>query len=503
MNRTLIMAVLTLSASLLTWPVTAQKPSGTALSAVYLYEDIEGRNLWMSSGNVAGIRTDSLTISEAQLGCGFSKGDIVLSPSGKWTAGASARSITHLERFSMAGSFGFEQQSSHDDCGSMFLRPGLYPIDVLEFTPGNKSLQKYTLTGGVSVELVPGLTAGAEVDFSSANYTKLKDLRYTDYILDLSLRPGIMFRSDNGLQAGVSLRIDRNAETVDPEQVGASSNSYRAFLDKGLHYGLGNIWTNEMLHLDESGINGLPVRCNSYGGAFQIGKAGWLGEVSYLYTDGKIGEKDAMWFRYPQHQISAFVGKYFVVGKTENVAKAEVNFQRLNLREAIMEKKTTGGVTLREIYGYNSIFNRSRMTVSTSWKAVRPGVFNAAASLEYSREDGISSIKYPVLCGETLQRLHMDASARAYMGKWSISVSLNLAKGFLTEINRSEESGLPERETEYYENWKLCSTGLDLIAALGLRYTFVSGIYVETSAGMRILGSMKRFDSSLAIGVAF
>lgn len=503
MNKLLHITLLACAVCLVGRTTSAQVPSKTVAGAGYLFEDVEGRNLWLSSSNVAGMRIDSLNISEAVLGGGYSQGNIDLEPPRQWNVGAYARSITHLKKFSMVGSFSFDQKSTYDDCGSMFLRPGMYPVDVLEFTPGKKSLQNYAFTGGISVDVAPGWTVGAELDFSSANYTKLKDLRYTDFILDLSLRPGVVWHSERGLQLGLSLRFDRNAETVNPEQVGAAATSYQAFLDKGLHYGLGGIWTNEALHLDEEGIIGFPVRCVSFGGALQIGWRGWLGELAYLYTDGKIGEKDAMWYQFPQHGISALVGKNFVSGAVDNTAKIELSFQRTNLTEAIMEKVTVGGASLRKIYGYNSIFNRSRLSVTPSWRAFRPGVFNASVSLTYNREDGITSIKYPVLCGETLQRVVLDASARAFIGRWSIPVSVYAAKGFLSEVNRNDEFGLPQRQDEYFEMWKTCNTGFDFCAALGVRHTFKQGIYLEAGGEFRTLEKMNRWGARLSVGYTF
>ena len=503
MNRSLHIA-LALSSVFFCILAGAQKPSSEVVGAGYLYDDAAARNLWLSGSNAAGLRADSLNISDAVLGGGFSRGDASIGAPLQWNAGAQARTIMHLKKFSMMGSFSFRQQMSYDDCGSMFLSTGRYPVDVLEFTPGTKSRQNYAFTGGVGVDVAPQWTVGAQLDFSATNCTKRKDLRYTDYALDLSLRPGIVWHAPSSLDLGVSLRLDRNTETVDPEQIGSAESSYQAFLDKGLRYGLQQIWTNEALHLDENGINGFPVRCMGYGGAVQAAWKGWFGELSYLCTDGRIGEKDAMWYNFPQHSASLVAGKTFITGDgIENVVKLDASFERVNLKEAVMEKVTEGGVTLRRIYGYNSIFNRSRISVSPSWRAVLPGRFNASAALNYSREDGISSIKYPVLCGSTLQRAGIGAGGRIFIGPVSIPLSLQMEKGWLKEVNRGTESGLPQRQEEYFDMWKLCNTALRFEASAGVRYTFKPHVFLEASGRVGMVGNLPGGGAHLHVGYIF
>lgn len=513
MNRKLLHIILSAAVFGLGCSAAAQVSSKAVVKAGYLYENVVSRNLWLGSDNVAGIRCDSLNISDVAFGGNFLKGNLSGEAPMSWKAGAKARSITHLKNFSMVGSFSFDQRMTYDDCGSMFLRPGLYPVDVIEYTPGRKSLQTYSFTGGIAVPVARNWTVGVELDFSSSNYSKLKDLRYTDYVLDLSLRPGFVWKSDDGVSVGASLRLDRNTETVDPEQIGATANSYLAFLDKGLHYGLLRAWGNEAVHLDDNGINGFPVRCVCYGASVQAGGSGWLGELSYLYTDGKIGEKDAMWYKFPQHKVSVMLGKTFVSGDgVENTFKLLGSFERVNLFEAVMEKTTEGGVTIRETYGYNSIFNRSRLSVSPSWYGCLPGKFDASASLTYSREDGIVSIKYPVLCGRTLQRISFDASARTVLPcGFSIPMSVSAGTGFLGELNRFAMDGagtvgiddLPEHEDAAYAAWKTCNTAFDFSAAAALRYTFKPQIYIEAGGSFRILQKMMRGGANLSVGYVF
>lgn len=105
------------------------------------YDIIERRNSWNTGKNVTGIRMDSISSSYAELYGKNNHGDFHHSYEAEksWNAGAIAKSITHLKGYSLTGSFSFDHTSGKDMSGSMFIQPGFYPVDILEFTPGRKT----------------------------------------------------------------------------------------------------------------------------------------------------------------------------------------------------------------------------------------------------------------------------------------------------------------------------------------------------------------------------
>ena len=103
-------------------------------------------NPWLAGTNAAGLREVFTTdISYAELYSGAAAGGLrrTWESASPWEAGARAATVKHLERFSMKGGFSFGQMSGPDMCGSMSVRPGYFPLDVLEFTPGRKTRQTY------------------------------------------------------------------------------------------------------------------------------------------------------------------------------------------------------------------------------------------------------------------------------------------------------------------------------------------------------------------------
>ena len=156
---------------------------------------------WLNGSNAAGLRSGvTPDISYVELYTGASRGGFHSSweSDSPWKAGAEARTVKRLERFSMKGGFSFDQTSGPGMCGSMSLRPGYFPLDALEFTPGKKTGQTYAFDGAVAVDLAKSWRIGTAMDFTSANYAKRKDLRHTNYLLDMTATAGITYSNPVG-----------------------------------------------------------------------------------------------------------------------------------------------------------------------------------------------------------------------------------------------------------------------------------------------------------------
>ena len=232
------------------------------------YETLIRVNPWNSGVNAAGMRQDSTAFSNAEAGGVYRSGDFrsLSDAASEWAASAQARTLTHLEKFSMRGAFSFEDREAYDACGSMMMGSGKFPVDVLEFTPGRKTYQTYNMYGALSVDVAPQWRVGAGLDFTSRNAAKLKDLRYTGYALDMQVAPSVMY-CDGDFAAGVSAIYKRNTETVSAEQIGSAQNAPTAFFNEGLYLGNLQAWAGSGTRLSEPGVSGLPVVQDALGAA--------------------------------------------------------------------------------------------------------------------------------------------------------------------------------------------------------------------------------------------
>lgn len=295
------------------------------------------------------------------------------SSSSIWRMGAEAWTAGHFNggKTFLTGSFSFEEMHGKDMMTSVFINPGYYPIDVLEFTPGDKKLQTYRFSGGLGQQIAPNWRIGGLVDFTSQNYSKRKDIRHTNYGLDITIAPSVLWRAPFGL-LGLSGIFRKTAESIEAEQVGAATaDTYMAFFDKGLRYGTLQAWDGAGIHLAEAGVNRLPVREFSWGAALQYNTPStavdnFYVDAEYLRTRGSVGEKGYDWYRFPGHKIAANASwnHYWADLRAGTLLDLHFGWRGQRLEESALDKVTSGGVTLPTVYGWNLVSRRRQTDIA-------------------------------------------------------------------------------------------------------------------------------------------
>lgn len=478
------------------------------------YERVVKDNFWNSSRNVSGIRQDSVSRSYAEAygkyeGGGFR--DTWQAEKG-WSAGAATASIRHLEKISLKGSFSFDQTEGYGMCGSMFIDPGFYPVDVLEFTPGRKTLQTYAFDGGISYDLSDHWRIGAAMDFESANMAKRKDLRHSNWKLDMAVTPGIMYHRGD-LAIGASYIFRKTSESIKAEQVGTSESSYYAFLDKGLMYGVYSVWNGSGLHLSEAGVNSFPVKDFSNGGALQMQYKGFFAEAEYLRTNGTVGEKEYIWFRFPGNEIGALLGYRHIGDQFRHYARFGFGWKGLGLDESILEKVTENGVTTVHNHGSNRILAKETVSLSPEYELVGKA-FEILVNADVRWENGLSSQMYPYAFTQRLMNWKAGTEALIHIGRLDLGAGIAIGGGRVneTEENVDKDSGVqtsPFRLEEWYTRQMDYLTATRSEAGLSLRYNFRKGIYLQAEGywihgfGLSLATGSDRLATALRIGLSF
>lgn len=458
------------------------------------YDRVLRDNPWLVGTNAAGLREDrGKDISYAELYAGASLGGFRHtweSPS-PWEAGARAATVKHLERFSMKGGFSFGQMSGPDMCGSMSVRPGFFPLDVLEFTPGYKTRQTYAFDGSVSVDLSEGWRIGASMDFTSANYAKRKDLRHTDYLLDMTLSPGLTYTIPVGdLTLGVNYIYRKTGESIVAEQVGTGESSYYAFLDKGLLYGKYEVWSGSGVHLDEAGVQGFPMREHFHGVGLQVGAGrDYYAGLEYLYGHGEAGEKQTIWYRFPSHNVNARLVEVVRLPTAKVFLRETFEWRFQTNDETVLEKVVSGGVTLTEELGANRILAREIVREGIEAEIVRPGFEQVLAFWTESVESTATQM-FPYVTESVTRTFDLSWAPAWYRGDFDFGGRFGIGIGRVRETDRlaEEDSGVltePFRLKEQYdlETRYLTAPKADLSAFV--RWNLPRGIYLEADASCR------------------
>lgn len=471
-------------------------------------------NPWNAGSNVCGIRQDSVSISSAELFAKYEAGGLHRSQeaSGAFKAGVQANTLMHLKRFSMEGKFLFSHFEGRDMCGSMFMDQGFYPFDILEFTPGRKTLQTYSFDGGISFDLTPHWRIGGKIDFTSRNYAKRKDLRYTGYRLDLEVSPSILWHNGKWA-AGLGYIYRRNYETIEAEVVGTVTSSYYAFIDKGMMYGIYGIWNSDGIHLAESGINAFPVKQDIHGCAAQIQYGNAFAEVGYSFGKGRAGEKQSFWFEFPEHRVNAAaiwstgndVERHFVRMKFE--------WRRLSDDENVLEKVSEGGVTTTKKYASNRILESENYSISPEYQFIsEKWEFSFAGKFNQGLE--IISQRFPYIYARNALLWSLNCEALVRLGKFDLGAGIFWNDGKWNEtMGRAEgaegDIAEPFRLTEYVDIQRDYETSSKVGAGLSLRYEIFRGLFAEGRGewkygfGFDHYGFPQRWSAQLKIGYVF
>ena len=481
---------------------------------VKTYEQVLRDNLWNGSQNINGVRQDTISRSYAGFTGEYEGGGMrdTWQAERGWSAGASTASVQHLERMSLKGSFSFIQTEGYGMCGSMFIKPGFYPVDVLEFTPGRKTLQTYSFDGGISYDIAPSWRIGAVMDFESSNIAKRKDLRHSNWRLDLKVAPGIMFHSEN-FAAGAALLLRKTSETVEATQVGTSESSYYAFLDKGQMYGVYSIWTGNGVHLDEDGVNGFPARDFSYGAALQVQYKDFFAEAEYIHTSGTIGEKEYIWFRFPADSFKTRLAYRLVTGKATHYARLVLDWNGRKLNESILEKVTANGVSTVTNHGSNRIATERGISLDPEYEYITSRI-EVLAKAHIGIDKDMASQIYPYIHTQSVTTYGANARVKAFTGPWTFTAEAGYCGGRTSEDSWmvGEQTGVqtaPYRLQDWYDKQMEFKTASRLLAGLSARYDIARGIYTELSGewmhgfDLKYLAGPDRFSTTLTIGYDF
>lgn len=472
-----------------------------AASAQTAYDKAQDNSFWNDGRNVSGIRNGKLVkASYAELHGGMTGGDFKPSyeASSSWQGGATAKTRVDLDRFSMTGSFSFAQKQGKDMCGSMFITPGSYPVDVLEFTPGDKTLQTYSFSGGIAVPLDNRWTLGAKMDFESDNYAKRKDIRHTNYRLDMSVVPSVTYRA-GGWTFGAAVIFNKNSESIQAEQIGtATADSYYAFLDKGMMYGIQQVWNGSGIHLSESGLDRLAVKEYSYGGSAQVERALSDGviyaDVEWIASQGEVGEKSYTFFRFPGRSVTARLGYRHGAGNGTNIFRIRYDWSRQTNNEYVTDKVSSGGVTTPVTYGHNRIFEHRRVEIVPEYSFYGSGsmawLYKVHAEASYARRNEQSSVVFPYSYNGNDDIVTASASALFQLRRFRLGCGFGFLKGFRKESSsisggEAGDGSVPYRPESWYNLWTEWENAARLGTDLSLRYDFsfgkTTGLFAEIS----------------------
>lgn len=479
------------------------------------FDYVERRNPWNASLNAAGIRQDTLSRSYAEVFFTKENGGLAgySSSDDSWTAGARTESIRHLEKVSFAGRFEYDYFDGRNMCGSMFIEPGYYPVDILEFTPGRKILENYAFTGTVSAPLSEHWTGGLKIDFAARNYAKRKDLRHKNTRLDFEVSPGFLYHR-GPLAVGAAYLFGKNSETVKASEVGSAPDSYSAFFDKGLAYGVLEQWDGSGIHLNETGagVSGFPVKETVNGFAAQVQYGAFYAEVAYRDRSGKTGEKETWWHEFSASEVNARASLALGSDACSHFIRLKLDWESLDNEENVLRRESVDGVNVVHYFGSVPVFGRRSAEAGGEYE-LRSKRLDLRVGGGWEKLSRRSTLLFPHVREQQMHALSFFARAIVTLGQWELTAAADWRRGGFSEsayeLGTPLETGeYPVQLTDYYNYATEYFTAPRLGGELGIRRN-IHRFYVDLSTrcehgfDLEFIPQANRVRATVSVGYSF
>ena len=414
----------------------------------------------------------------------------------------------------MKGEFTYGQTEAFGACGSMLMTPGYYPLDVIEFTPGRKTFQHYSYSGGLSIDIAPAWRIGGRMDFASRNAAKRKDLRYSAYRLDMSVMPAVQYHSED-FSAGAVFIYSRNSETVNAEQIGSAKANPSAFFDEGGMYGNYEVWTGSGTHLSEAGVSGLPFMENLGGVSLQLQKGRLYSDLSYVTGKLVVGEKQTIWYRSPSAKLEGRAAYRFAGAGADRSVRMHASWKSQDVDRSVLGKETTGGITLVKEYGSNRIQRRNVFDLDAAFESLGRN-WDFCATAWWNMDDAVMSPMYPYIFGRRVMRYGVRGGVLRRFSGLSLWLAPGVEAGDVKESEALADASVtvsakPYKldKNDYYYICNEFASAFRATLLAGCRVELLSGLYAGLRAGLikasgtEHMGGGMRWNAAIQLGYDF
>lgn len=349
-------------------------------SVVQDKELIQRSSAWISSKNTAGLKYLSVNkFSTVATGITKNNGGFknYETSDDAYSVNAGTESYFRLNnKVILYGAANYENFTGKNMQGSFLINPYKHPLNFVEetdTTAGTKKLETYSFSGAVSAALSSKITMGAKIDYTAADYAKLKDLRHLNRLLDANISTGMMYKINNSFELGVNYKYTRRIETIKFEVHGNTDRRYLVLVDYGNFYG-----RNELFGEDGLTDAKRPLVNNTHEASLQMNvnftpETEFLSEFSLGKRVGYFGKQGAVSIIYTNHDANVYsYSGTFNLKKSVNLHSVKLNasYESLQNFENVFQRVTSsGGISTINYYGKNEVFNQRLTAVSLLYNA--------------------------------------------------------------------------------------------------------------------------------------
>ncbi|MET0464939.1 MAG: DUF6850 family outer membrane beta-barrel protein [Chitinophagaceae bacterium] len=360
-----------------------------------------------------------------------------------------------------AGKVDYEYFNGKKMGGSVFIDPYSHAMDIDEnadSTTGSKTLESYFLQGAVSAQVTSRFTLAGSVNYTAANYAKLRDLRHVNKLLDLDAQAGASYKLSSSITLGASYTYSRRIESVSFAIQGNTDRQYLSLINFGSFFGL------SQLHSDQ-GYTGQarPLTDSRHTVAGQVGWSVAPGielfqQFSYQLRSGYYGERGLATIVFTEHEGNRYAsttglsikkaGSLQYIRLTGTVDKLE------NFENVYTISTAPGGNSAVTYIGQNKVMNSNKTYLegeySHYWDIRNDQPLWSVHFLgDYTSRDQ-TVIRYPYYRVQQYNNYHASVTAKRswLVNTCLLSASLGLGYGGGTGVPKTDGVYVPPSSSQ-------------------------------------------------------
>ena len=361
---------------------------------------------------------------------------------------ASTESFCRIgDQLAFHGALFWSDFQGRDMGGPVMMNPELHPVNFMESDPatvGTKKREEYGLEGALALNLGSRWALGCGIRYTSGDQTKIKDPRFSNILMDLDLKCGVVYRPSAELMLGLTLLYQGVLEQVRGGVYGTTDKQYYVEIDKGGFLGTVEILSGDNNYMPASSHR--PMDNRYYGLSFQaLIRERFSNELSVRYRTGFYGKKAAsspIFFEFAGIE-AGYSGRLLLpAGAGLHRFALDLGFATLSNDENVLRYVTPSGQsTIVEYLGKNRVLDRMDMSAVLDYRwysevsGPRPGL-TLEAKAAYAGRMQTTSL-FPLWRKNATHTVSLDLTGQKVWtdGTWSwiLDAGLSGLLGFGTD----------------------------------------------------------------------
>ncbi|MDD2594782.1 MAG: hypothetical protein PHD11_03055 [Bacteroidales bacterium] len=347
----------------------------------YNFDFIKNSNGWLTSNNASGlcnIPVQNTSIFEAA----FNKGNggfVNYHQSGNsYDIGAMTESFSRLgENVFLYGKLSYDYFRGQEMGGSVFIDPYFSSFNIVEMsdtTYGRKTKEMYHLVGGVGVDVAKGFRIGGKIDYTSGNYSKARDIRHSNGLLNMTVTAGLSYQLGNVVNIGLNYLYKRYVESLYFNIYGTTDKFYDYLIDFGAFYGKRE-QSAEQGYTDLA--SNIPSVSKFQGGSLQLDfkispEVHFFNEFTYKSRNGYYGKRSQSTIVYLEDngmELDYSGHLSFSNTTSQHIVKIAASYRQLSNNENIYRINYQDGKQTISYFGNNEVCDRATIVGNLEYTA--------------------------------------------------------------------------------------------------------------------------------------